>query len=195
MLPSHLPAGVAWQANAVDHGWYFAVEPFTGMTIEGHKVGGGWWVVGAGRWALGGAAVRALPSPQNILQNIPLFNWTQTLQSLLPQGYQFNHLVQRTDELYPSLWVAPGSAASPLGAAMGMDADFVTGGRQLVGSQLFVGLQLMLSAVAVWRGCSVRGARVLGGPLPLCGGLATAAQRGAASSCTPACIPQHARIH
>lgn len=48
------------------------------------------------------------------------------------QGYQFNHLVQRTDELYPALWVAPGSAASPLGAAMGMDADFVTGGLLLL---------------------------------------------------------------
>ncbi|PRW44956.1 croquemort-like mating [Chlorella sorokiniana] len=71
-------SGASWQPNLVDHGWYFSVEPFTGMTIHGHK------------------------------------------------GYQFNHLVQQTDELYPSLWVAPGSAASQLGGAMGMDADFVT---------------------------------------------------------------------
>lgn len=49
----------------------------------------------------------------------------------LPQGYQFNHLVQRTDEMYPNLWVASGSGASQLGVAMGMDANFVTGGWEL----------------------------------------------------------------
>jgi hypothetical protein len=41
--------------------------------------------------------------------------------------YQFNHLVQRTDVAYPNLWVANGSAASPLGQALGMDGNFVTG--------------------------------------------------------------------
>lgn len=35
--------------------------------------------------------------------------------------------MQRSDEMYPNLWVVPGSAASPLGAAMGMEQDFLTG--------------------------------------------------------------------
>lgn len=29
----------AWEPSFVDHGWYYAVEPFTGMSIQGHKVG------------------------------------------------------------------------------------------------------------------------------------------------------------
>ena len=43
--------------------------------------------------------------------------------------YQFNHLVSATDVAYPRLWVSPGSAATPLGRTLGMDADFVTGAR------------------------------------------------------------------
>ena len=72
-------AGRTWPTSFKDHGWYFSVEPFSGMSIHGHK------------------------------------------------PYQFNHLVQRTDVAYPDLWVANGSAASPLGQALGMDGDFVTG--------------------------------------------------------------------
>lgn len=35
---SVLLAGATWQPSLVDHGWYFSVEPFTGMAIQGHKV-------------------------------------------------------------------------------------------------------------------------------------------------------------
>ncbi len=52
-LPCHCPAGAAWQPNLVDHGWYFSVEPFTGMTIHGHKVG--WRAIDCG--AVDGAAM------------------------------------------------------------------------------------------------------------------------------------------
>lgn len=107
------PAGAAWQPNLVDHGWYFSVEPFTGMTIHGHKVR--WRAIDCG----GTHQLKPLPSANRVYPESHFFP--------CPQGYQFNHLVQRTDELYPNLWVAPGSAASTLGQAMGMDADFVTG--------------------------------------------------------------------
>lgn len=66
----------------------------------------------------------------------------------LLQGYQFNHLVQRTDEAYPALWVAPGSANSQLGRALGMDADFVTG--EVV---WHVGSQARQSGGVRWRRC------------------------------------------
>ena len=42
--------------------------------------------------------------------------------------FQWSQLVTRTDVAYPSLWVANGSQGTPLGRALGMDADFVLGG-------------------------------------------------------------------
>lgn len=83
-------AGRTWPTSFKDHGWYFSVEPFSGMSIHGHK------------------------------------------------PYQFNHLVQRTDVAYPNLWVANGSASTPLGQALGMDGDFVTGKNRLAGVCLWV---------------------------------------------------------
>jgi len=83
-------AGRTWPTSFKDHGWYFSVEPFSGMSIQGHK------------------------------------------------PYQFNHLVQRTDVAYPNLWVANGSASTPLGQALGMDGDFVTGKSRLAGCCLWV---------------------------------------------------------
>eukprot|EP00887_Chlorella_sp_A99_P004150 scaffold23.g4150.t1 len=66
--------GQTWNADAEAHEWRFAIEPFTGMSVEARKTA------------------------------------------------QYVHLVARSDQMYPNLWVAPGSAA----AARAVGAGFVT---------------------------------------------------------------------
>lgn len=132
-------AGRPWAPSFKDHGWHFAVEPFTGFTIQGHKVRqlpAAGPVLGAPSLgdACGAAAAQQAPPPGSPPRaqraNGPPTVHPSTASPSLPppQGYQFNQLVQRSDVAYPALWVAPGSGAGPLAASMRLDADFVTGG-------------------------------------------------------------------
>lgn len=77
-----------------------------------------WQRARGARCSLFGGGLRAWTSQQ--LSHVP---------SSLPQGYQFNHLVQRTDVSYPTLWVAPGSGDGAVGRALGVQGDFVTGAQ------------------------------------------------------------------